>query len=37
MVVRVGYRVDDEELAVRFGHNVSWFEADRMAMVFDRP
>ncbi len=32
-----GYRVDDEELVVRFGRNVSWFEADRLAMAFARP
>lgn len=32
-----GYRVGDEEQVVRFGRDVSWYEADRMAMVFARP
>ncbi len=31
-----GYRIGDEELVVRFGRNVSWYEADRMAMAFAR-
>ncbi|MGH2513841.1 MAG: phosphotransferase family protein, partial [Candidatus Limnocylindrales bacterium] len=31
------YRVDGEELVVRFGHEVSWYEADRRAMDFAGP
>ena len=31
------YRVAGEELVVRFGHEVSWYEADRMAMAFSGP
>ena len=32
-----GYRVGEEELVVRFGPDKSWYEADRMAMVFSSP
>jgi aminoglycoside phosphotransferase (APT) family kinase protein len=32
-----GYRIGDEELVVRFGWNMSWYEADQMAMAFTRP
>ena len=31
------YRVGGEELVVRFGQEVSWYEADRMAMAFASP
>ena len=31
------YRVGGEELVVRFGREVSWYEADRMAMAFASP
>jgi hygromycin-B 4-O-kinase len=31
------YRADGEELVVRFGPQVSWYEADRMAMAFAGP
>jgi len=31
------YRADGEELVVRFGPEVSWYEADRMAMAFGGP
>jgi aminoglycoside phosphotransferase (APT) family kinase protein len=31
------YREDGEELVVRFGQEVAWYEADRMAMAFDGP
>ena len=31
------YRAGDEELVVRFGPEVSWYEADRMAMAFAGP
>jgi aminoglycoside phosphotransferase (APT) family kinase protein len=31
------YRAATEELVVRFGQEVSWYEADRMAMAFDGP
>ena len=31
------YRADGEELVVRFGAQVSWYEADRMAMAFAGP
>ncbi len=32
-----GYRAGGEELVVRFGREVSWYEADRMAMAFGGP
>jgi aminoglycoside phosphotransferase (APT) family kinase protein len=32
-----GYRFGAEELVVRFGRNMSWYEADQMAMAFTRP
>ena len=32
-----GYRAGGEELVVRFGPEVSWYEADRMAMAFGGP
>ena len=31
------YRAGGEELVVRFGREVSWYEADRMAMAFSGP
>ncbi len=31
------YRVGGEELVVRFGRELSWYQADRMAMAFDGP
>ena len=31
------YRAGGEELVVRFGRDVSWYEADRMAMAFGGP
>ncbi len=31
------YRVDGEELVVRFGPEAAWYEADRMAMAFRGP
>jgi len=31
------YRAGGEELVVRFGQEVSWYEADRMAMAFASP
>jgi aminoglycoside phosphotransferase (APT) family kinase protein len=31
------YRAGGEELVVRFGREVSWYEADRMAMAFGGP
>ncbi len=31
------YRLNGEELVVRFGRERSWYEADRMAMAFDGP
>jgi hypothetical protein len=31
------YRAGSEELVVRFGPEVSWYEADRMAMTFGGP
>ncbi|MEQ7011280.1 phosphotransferase [Actinopolymorpha sp. B17G11] len=31
------YRAGGEELVVRFGQEVAWYEADRMAMAFDGP
>ena len=31
------YRAGGEELVVRFGREVSWYEADRMAMAFAGP
>lgn len=31
------YRAGGEELVIRFGREVSWYEADRMAMAFDGP
>jgi aminoglycoside phosphotransferase (APT) family kinase protein len=31
------YRVDDEQLVIRFGPERSWYEADQMAMAFDGP
>lgn len=31
------YRVDGEELVVRFGPEAAWYEADRMAMAFAGP
>jgi aminoglycoside phosphotransferase (APT) family kinase protein len=31
------YRAGGEELVVRFGQEVSWYEADRMAMAFGGP
>ncbi len=31
------YRAGGEELVVRFGPEVSWYEADRMAMAFAGP
>ena len=32
-----GYRAGSEELVVRFGPEVAWYEADRMAMAFAGP
>ncbi len=31
------YRADGEELVIRFGPEVSWYEADRRAMAFAGP
>jgi hypothetical protein len=31
------YRAGGEELVVRFGRQMSWYEADRMAMAFGAP
>ena len=31
------YRAGGEELVLRFGPEVSWYEADRMAMAFSGP
>ena len=32
-----GYRAGGDELVVRFGREVSWYEADKMAMAFGGP